>query len=78
MKARAAVREVLMRRDLKIHRVAQRLGKKDSYITDKLSQVRATDNMGLETFCAILNAADYKVVAMPREVRTPVDGIELE
>lgn len=74
MRATEALRKVMELKEVKPSVLCDRLGIKSNVLSERFKQ----KNISVEKLNEMLKVMDYKIVVIPRESRTPVDGFEIE
>lgn len=74
MKTGNAVREIMKVQEIGVNQMAARLGKTPRLVSERLNQ----ENISIAKLQEMLRVLDYKVVIVPREVRVPEGGFEVE
>ena len=74
MKATLALKEVMKLREVKPAVLCDRLNIKSNVLSERFKQ----DNISVVKLNEMLKAMDYKIVVVPRDVRLPDGGIEIE
>lgn len=74
MIATEALKEIMKIREVKPSMLCDRLGIKSNVLSERFKQ----QNISVAKLNEMLKAMDYKIVAVPRDARTPENGFELE
>ena len=74
MRANEAIREIMKEQEVGVSKLADRMNKKQSTISERLKQ----DNISLSKLNEMLRVLDYKIVVMPRNISTPKNSYEIE
>lgn len=74
MKANEAVRKAMEETGTKVADIAFMTKRKSNVISERLTQ----DNISIDKLNEMLRVMNYKIVVMPREVRLPEGGYEVE
>lgn len=74
MKTNEAVREIMKNKGLGPNTLAERMGKPARLVCDRLSQ----DNISISKLMEMLRLMDYKIVLVPRDVKSSKDSYVIE
>ena len=74
MKTGEAIREIMKKQDVGITKIANRLGKSKSVVSERVRQ----DNISVAKLDEILRVLDYKIVLVPLDTSTPKDSFEIK
>lgn len=74
MKSNEAIREIMKKQDIGLNKLADRLDKGKSTVSERLRQ----GNISVAKLDEILRVLDYKIVLIPRDTLTPKDGYEIK
>lgn len=74
MKATKALKEVMEMRGVKPAVLCDRLDIKSNVLSERFKQ----ENISVAKLNEMLKALDYKIIVVPRDVRLPDGGIEIE
>jgi hypothetical protein len=74
MLAMEAIKEIMKLKDIRPAVLCDRLKIKSNVLSERFKQ----KNVSVEKLNDMLRAMDYKVVVIPREIRIPEGGYEIE
>lgn len=74
MKTGEAIREIMKKQDIGITKIANRLGKSKSVVSERVRQ----DNISVAKLDEILRVLDYKIVLVPLDTSTSKDSFEIK
>lgn len=77
MKGREILAEIMARKEITNSRLASRLNLSPQATWDRL-HTKKTKDIPASTLTEMLRAMDYKLIVVPQETRTPVDGYEVD
>jgi len=74
MKTTEALKTIMQKQDLGTNKIADRLGKTPSTISDRIHQ----ENISVSKLNELLRVLDYKIILVPRETTEKEDWVRIE
>ena len=74
MKTTEALKTIMQKQEIGTNRIADRLGKTPSTISDRIHQ----ENISVSKLNELLRVLDYKIVLVPRETTEKEDWVRIE